>query len=238
MSNPIRICLVGATGLIGSTMIEQAVHRQDVRIVGVARREAKLPKGARMEMLLAPVEGWADAIAASRAKVLVCALGTTIRRVGGDHEAFRAVDRDLVIACGKAARDAGIEHMIVVSSVGADGGAKNFYLRTKGEMEQGLMRLRLRRLDILRPGLLRGPRADRRPLEMAAALASPAMDLLLHGKYRKYRSIRAEALVRAIFALARQKAGGQFVREWDSIQLALRRGGELGVVAGNTGWAA
>ena len=226
MSNPIRICLVGATGLIGRTMIEQAVHRQDVRIVGVARREVQLPKGARMEMLLAPVEGWADAIAASGAKVLVCALGTTIRREQGDQAAFAAIDRDLVIACGMAARDAGIEHMIVVSSVGADSDAKNFYLRTKGEMERGLMRLRLRRLDILRPGLLRGSRADRRPAELAAQFASPLADLFLRGKYRRYRSIRAEALVRAIFALARQKAGGQFVREWDSIQLALRRIGE------------
>ncbi len=226
MSNPIRICLVGATGLVGRTMIEQAVHRQDVRIVGVARHEMQLPPGARMEMLLAPVEGWADAIAASRAKVLVCALGTTIKRENGDQSAFAAVDRDLVIACGQAARDAGIEHMIVISSAGADTDSKNFYLRTKGEMERGLMRLRLRRLDVLRPGLLRGSRTERRPAELAAQLASPLADLFLRGKYRKYRSIRADALALAVFALARQKAGGQFVREWDSIQLALRRIGD------------
>ena len=47
MSSPLRICLVGATGLVGSTLIDQAVHRTDLRIVGVARNEMKLPHGAR-----------------------------------------------------------------------------------------------------------------------------------------------------------------------------------------------
>ena len=51
-----RICLVGATGLVGTALIEQAVDRADVRIVGVARREAALPPGARMEMLIADLK--------------------------------------------------------------------------------------------------------------------------------------------------------------------------------------
>lgn len=225
MSSPLRICLVGATGLIGSALIEEAVHRSDVRLVGVARREAKLPHGARMEMLLADPAGWPDAIAASRAKVLVCALGTTIKAVGGDQAAFRAVDHDLVLAVGRAAQAAGIDHVIVVSSAGSDPMAKSFYLRTKGEMEGALSRLRLRRLDILRPGLLRGHRETSRPLESVGQVLAPVADLLLHGQYRRFRSISAQAMARAILALARQKAGGHFIHDWDGIQLVLRRAG-------------
>lgn len=225
MSRQRRICLVGATGLIGMTLIEQAVSRPGVRIIGVARREVALPPGARMEMLLADPAGWADAIAAANAKVLVCALGTTIRKEGGDEAAFRAVDHDLVLACARAAKQAGIEHMIVVSSVGSDPGSKSLYLRTKGELEGQLSRLRFRRLDILRPGLLRGPRSESRPLERVAQVLAPAIDLFLHGQYRRYRSIRAETLGRAIFALAREKAGGHFIHEHDAILYAIRRAG-------------
>lgn len=221
-----RLCLVGATGLTGSTLIEQAVSRSDVRLVGVARREAKLPHGARMEMLLADPAGWADAIAAANARVLVCALGTTRRKAGMDESAFRAVDHDLVLGCARAAKAAGIDHMIVVSSVGADPASRNFYLRVKGETEQQLGRLRFRRLDILRPGLLRGARSgDRRPAERAAMLASPLIDLCLHGGLRKYRSIHVADLARAIFALAREKAGGHFIHEHDALFYAIRRGG-------------
>ncbi|MDE2597842.1 MAG: NAD(P)H-binding protein [Sphingomonadales bacterium] len=225
MFEPLRICLVGATGLVGERIIEQAVGRQDLRIIGVARREAKLPKGARMDMLLAPVEGWADAIAAANAKVLVCALGTTWKKADKDEAAFRAVDHDLVIACGKAAKAAGIEHMIVVSSVGADPMAKGRYLRTKGEMEGALSRLRFRRLDVLRPGMLRGPRGESRPLERVGQLLSPLIDLFLHGKYRPYRSVSADTLALAVFALTKEKAGGHFVHDHDGFHRAIRRGG-------------
>jgi len=226
MSNPLRICVVGATGLIGRTLIERAVSRTDVRLVGVARREVQLPFGARMEMLLAEPESWPDAIAASNARVLVCALGTTMKKAGKDEAAFRAVDFDLVVACGKAAKAAGIEHMIVVSSVGADVLAKSFYLRTKGQMEEALTRLRLRRLDVVQPGLLRGRRLDDpRPLERIGIALAPLIDLFLDGPRRRFRSIRAEVLADAIFALAREKAGGHFVHEHDSLLRAIRRAG-------------
>jgi len=221
-----RLCLVGATGLTGSCLIEQAVSRSDVRIVGVARREMRLPEGARMEMLLAEPSGWADAIAAANASVLVCALGTTWRKAGKDESAFRAVDYDLVLACAQAARAAHIDHAIVVSSVGADMASSNLYLRVKGEMEQALARLSFRRLDILRPGLIRGSRsADRRPAERLAMLASPLLDLALHGERRKYRSVKVDALAQAIFALTREKAGGRFIHEHDAIRRILRKAG-------------
>lgn len=220
---PTRICLVGATGLVGSRMIELAVGRPDLRIVGVARREVKLPPGARMEMLLAEPSGWADAIAASRAKVLVCALGTTIRKEGNDRDAFRAVDHDLVLACGRAAKAAGIGHMIVVSSVGADLASRSFYLRVKAEMEYALGKLGLSRLDILRPGLLRGPRQEWRPAERLAMHISPVIDAFLHGGLRRYRSIRADVVAQAIFALSGEKAAGRFVHDYESMLRAIRR---------------
>jgi uncharacterized protein YbjT (DUF2867 family) len=218
-----RICLVGSTGMVGGEMIEQAISRDDIRIVGVARREVELPAGARMEMLLADPENWGDAIGASGANVLVCALGTTRAKVGGDEAAFRAVDFDLVLQCGKAAKAAGIDHMVLVSSAGADLASKNLYLRTKGEIEDALAKLHFRRLDILRPGLIRGHRQERRALEKVAMVASPIADLFLRGGARKYRSIPVTTLVQAIFALSKEKPGGRFVHEHDAMLYAIRR---------------
>ena len=226
MSSPKRIALVGATGLIGSRLIQYGVGRSDFRIVGIARREASLPKGARMELLVADPANWGDAIAAASADVLVCALGTTWRAAGKDEAAFRAVDQHLVLDCAKAAKAAGIRQMIVISSVGADAMSKNFYLRVKGETEQALGKIGIPRLDILRPGLLRGPRGgDRRIGEHTAMLVSPFSDLLLHGEFRKYRSIKADTVAQAIIGLSREKAAGRFVFEHDAIQRAARRAG-------------
>ena len=160
MSKPTRIALVGASGLIGMSLIRLAVGRSDLRIVAVARRELDLPPGARMEVLLADPAGWGDAIAATNADVLVSALGTTWRKAGKDEAAFRSVDEMLVLACAKAAKAAGMRQMIAISSVGADPLAKNFYLRVKGEVEQKLGKVGVPRLDLIRPGLLRGPREE------------------------------------------------------------------------------
>lgn len=225
MSKPVRIALVGATGLIGMSLIRFGVGKSDLfRIVGIARREAPLPKGARMEMLLADPSGWGDAIAAAQADVLVCALGTTWRKAGKDEAAFRAVDHDLVLACAKAGREAGIRQFILVSSVGADPASKNFYLRVKGEIERAVGKLGYPRYDVLRPGLLRGPRAERRLAEGLAQIVSPVADLLMHGQYRKYRSVKDETMAKAIVGLTREKAAGRFVFEHDAILRAARRG--------------
>ncbi len=224
MSKPTRIALVGATGLIGMSLIRLAVHRPDIRIIAISRREVPLPPGARMEVLVADTAGWADAIAAANADVLACALGTTWKKSGKDEAAFRAVDHDLVLACGQAAKAAGLRQMIAVSSVGADPLSKNRYLRTKGEAEQGLGRLGIPRLDILRPGLLRGPREELRVGEKIGMLVSPLADLLMQGRYSKYRSIRADTMAEAIVGLTREKMAGRFVFEHDAILRAARKG--------------
>ena len=225
MSKPVRIALVGASGLIGTNLIKLAVGRSDIRVIAVARRELVLPPGARMEVLLAEPAHWADAIAAANADVLVCALGTTWRKAGKDEAAFRAVDETLVLACAAAAKAAGIRQMITVSSVGADPAARNFYLRVKGETEQKLGKVGLQRLDILRPGLLRGPRTERRLGERLAMMISPLADLALHGDFTTYRSIKAEVVARAIVGLRREKMAGRFVFEHDAIVRAASRAG-------------
>lgn len=225
MSEVVRVCLVGATGLVGTTLIDEAVGRADIRIVGIARRELALPPGARMEILLADPADWPEAIARSKARVLVCALGTTWQKSGQNEAAFRAVDLDLVLTVGRAAKAAGINHFIVVSSVGADPLSGNRYLRVKGEMESGLAKLEFKRLDILRPGLIRGRRTERRRAERFGMLLSPFADALLHGGYRKFRSISAHYIAMTILNLAKEKALGRFVHEYDALRRVVRRAG-------------
>ena len=159
MSEPLQIVLVGATGLIGSTLIQRAVGRDRYRLIAIARREAPLPARARMEMRVADPAEWGTAIAAAGADVIVIALGTTWRASGRNEAVFRATDKDLVLACAQAAKAAGVKHCIIVSSVGAAISSRGLYLRVKGEVEDALAKLKFERLDILRPGLMRGPRA-------------------------------------------------------------------------------
>jgi uncharacterized protein YbjT (DUF2867 family) len=224
MSDLTRIVLVGATGLIGRAVMAEAVKRPDIHLVAVARREVPLPKGARMEMLLSDTEHWPDAIAAGRPHTVVIALGTTIKAVGGDKAAFRAVDHDLVLECAAAAKAAGARQLIVVSSVGAQFASKNFYLSVKGEVEDKLAKLHFERLDLLRPGLLRGHRnGPARPAERLGMILSPLVDLFMSGKLRRYRSVRDKDLARVILSLAGARQRGRFIHHHDEFRRILHR---------------
>lgn len=226
MSEARRLCLVGASGLVGQAVIAGSIGRSDVRVIGVARREVPLPEGAQMEVLVGDTSQWPTLIAAAQAQVLVCALGTT-RKAAGSDEAFRAVDYDLVLETAKAARAAGIEHVILVSSVGADRASRNLYLRTKGDIEDAVHKLGFRRLDILRPGLLRGHRSESRPLESMAQVLNPVADaIVLHGRFAKFRSISVRRLADTIFVLSAEKTRGRFIHEHDAMMRALRRAGD------------
>jgi uncharacterized protein YbjT (DUF2867 family) len=218
MSERLRIALVGATGLIGRALIDQSVGREDVRILAVARREMKLPAGARMEMVVADPAEWGSVFERVRPDVLVSALGTTWNKAGKDEEAFRAVDQHLVLDTARRARASGVKRCVAVSSVGADAGSRNFYLRVKGEVERDLAKIGFDRLDILRPGLLRGQRGgERRIGERLGIIASPLADLLMQGKYRKFRSIRDRDVARAVLAFSMRKAAGKFAHDHDAL---------------------
>ena len=224
MSDPRRVLLVGATGLVGTRVMQECVGRADMRLIALTRREAPMPKGARMEMLVADPAEWEQSIAAVAPDAVICALGTTWRKAGGDEAAFRAVDEDLVLRVAQAAKAAGVSNFVLVSSVGADMASRAFYLRVKAEVEAALRKLRFHRLDILRPGLLRGPRSgDRRPGERLAIALSPVMNLFLHGDRRRLRAIDARLVARAALEGAREKARGTFVHEHDAILRLERR---------------
>ena len=202
--------IVGATGLVGRAVVANAGAR---KLTIVARREV-----AGHNALVAPPERWGDIIAAERPAILISCLGTTIRQAGS-QAAFRAVDHDLIMAVARGARAGGASHMIVVSSVGASAKSSNFYLRTKGETEDGLRALGFERLDILRPGLLTGDREGPARLgEGIAMVAAPLADLLMHGSLRRYRSISATTVVKAIVALTAERMAGTYVHENDAMQ--------------------
>ena len=201
-----KIVLIGATGLVG----RQAVGRLEAaghEVLTLARRSS----GRAGSEIVAPIVRWPELVRDAGAEVAICAIGTTMRSAGS-QAAFRAVDLDIAVAFAAAARAAGVRHMIAISSVGADAGSRNFYLRTKGEMETALADLGFDRLDIVRPGLLRGERGgERRPGERLGIILSPFVNLFLRGRLDRYAAIEASQVAEAIAGLAGMGGKGTFI---------------------------
>jgi uncharacterized protein YbjT (DUF2867 family) len=210
-----KILLVGGSGLLGRAFMKNAGQRS----LYVLMRSTPKSLAPSVVVHQADSEVWPSHIASIKPDMLICCLGTTIKSVGGDAKAFRAVDYGLVVDCAIAAHTAGARHMIVISSVGASAQSRQLYLKTKGEMENALKALGFDRLDILRPGLLIGPRAQKRTGEAIAQAIAPLTDAVLHGALRRYRSIEGDAVARALWALTNATEEGVFEHHFDEIRI-------------------
>lgn len=224
-----NVMLAGATGLVGSRVLAELladsnwhgrliapVRRKlpvnDVRLIPLLSEFSDRPdRGADLETLLKAMLG-DEPLAA-----FVCCLGTTIK-TAGSREAFIAVDRELVLRLAGLARKAGARQAILVSSAGASRQSGNFYLRVKGEVEDGIEALGFDRVDLIRPGLLIGERGERRPGEAVAQALSPIGDWFLRGKFARYRSIDAAKVGKAVARLAGNPEKGVFIHDTPALE--------------------
>jgi uncharacterized protein YbjT (DUF2867 family) len=207
MSHHSVALLAGATGAVGSRLLERLLERPDLRqVVVVARSPAPL-RHARLRWVRAELDELAPALAGVQADAAFCCLGTTMKQAGG-KAAFRAVDLDGVAAFATAARAAGARFFGLVSAAGADPGARNFYLRTKGEAEACVEALAFPSLAIMQPGLLRGPRREFRLGERVGQVVAPLADRMLLGPLARYRSVPVEIVARALDAAAQDPVPG------------------------------
>lgn len=205
-----HIALIGATGLVGTALLERLLVDHDVLVL--ARRPLAV-EHPRLREHVAPIADWPAALAGERIDVAISTLGTTSRQASSP-EAFEAVDREAVVAFARAARAAGARHVIAVSSVGGNPHSRNFYLRTKGRMERALGALGFERVDILRPGLLRGKRGgDRRWGERIGIVLSPVVNLVVRGRLARYAAIPAATVAKAIAALVANEGKGVHTHE-------------------------
>jgi uncharacterized protein YbjT (DUF2867 family) len=204
--------LAGATGLVGSNLLEQLLlddHWDSVICIG---RRPVAKAGPKLEQLIVAFPEMGELPAAD--DVFSC-LGTTIK-VAGSQEAFRAVDHDAVVAVATRAHAGGASQFLHVTALGASAGSRIFYNRVKGETERDVAAVGLPTTVAFRPSMIDGRRADAsRPGESLGLVAMRAVGPLL-GRYRPNRaSDIAAAMIREAKAATpgnRVVEAGQFGR--------------------------
>lgn len=206
--NMVDIIVAGATGLTGGLLVPMLVEAGH-KVTIITRREVP-GLNAGVEQIIADGDKWPSELAGRSFDIGISCLGTTIKKAGS-QEAFRGVDFALLRDFASAAKQAGVRQFLSVSSTMADSSAKSFYLKTKGDAEDALRSTGFDRLDIIRPGLLKGPRQEFRLGEQIGIWLSPLMDHLLRGKMRKFRSIQAANVAGAMAVLTNHDDAGIFV---------------------------
>ena len=155
-----KAIIIGATGATGKSLLPLlAAHSEIERIDCFGRRNPDFShqKLYAHQIDFARIETWRNEV---QGDVLFACLGTTLK-AAGSKEAQWAVDYEANLEFAKAARENGVNTLVLVSASGANAASRLFYQRMKGALEQALIALNFPRLIIFRPPLLIRPNSDR-----------------------------------------------------------------------------
>ena len=213
-----RTALVaGASGLVGSQVLRLLLEDPTyTRVTVLARRELPLSH-KKLEQRIASFDRLAQIADFPRVHDVFCCLGTTMKQAGSP-DAFRKVDFTYVVELARVAVRHRASQFLVVTAVGADPQSRIVYSRVKGEAEEALRRLQFESIQIFRPSLLVGARAQGRPAERVAGLLSLLVAWAFVGPLSRYRPIKAEAVARAMVRVARDAPRGTHLYESKEIR--------------------
>ena len=155
------VLLLGATGLVGSQCLNLFLTSGHFKQVTTLSRNPLdfQPKNSGHVNHVIDFEAPESYHGKAAADIVVCALGTTLKKAGS-REMFRRVDFHYAFELSKAAFENGAEHLLLVSAKGANANSRFFYNRVKGELEDAVSALGFETLSIFRPSLLKGKRGE------------------------------------------------------------------------------
>ena len=198
--------VVGSTGLVGKSVVNHLTER-GIAVLALVRNEAESDNSLLnyykidFDDLHLPDETFSDI-----KDIFIC-LGTTIKKAGS-KEAFQKVDITYCYEIAKQAQARGVKNISIVTSLGSDSNSTNFYLKSKGMIEDKITKIDFDSISIHRPGLLIGARNEMRLGEFIGQKIFPYfIDPFLMGSIRKYRSIKGDTLAKAMVNLSGYREG-------------------------------
>jgi len=207
----------GATGLIGRSLVNELTSSENYSLIKIfGRNEKRYSSVEKIREFVIDFNRLPDYSEQITGDDLFICLGTTIKKAGS-VEKMEEIDRDIPIRIASIASANRVNRIAVVSSIGADPGSKNYYLRIKGEMERGVMTLNFKTIAVVRPSILFGERNERRMGEAIGKFMMKIFGIFLVGKYLKYRGIEGKAVASAMVKILSNRTGKE-IYESDKLQ--------------------
>lgn len=194
-----KAIVIGATGLIGKQLVELLLNSNDFDLVSIYVRRALNIKHEKLEEIVFDFENLDSIHNSLNGTDLFICLGTTIK-VAGSKNQFYKVDHDLPLNFAKLAKEKGIENVYLVSSMRSNSKSSNFYLQTKGKLEEDLAALNFKKFIVFRPSMLLGNRTENRTGEKIGQLIMTKLDFLLSGPLKNYKAIDSKKVAASMVA--------------------------------------
>ena len=192
--------LAGSTGFLGSEILKELSFTENKTLALCRRNIDKLPFNT--EQLILDFNRLSE-LDIPEIDHLFLSLGYPLyfhNVMGIMSESLKKdlflVDFTYQLEIAKKAKDAGAKNISLISAVGANAQSWNFYLKTKGKVENEIINLGFDSTNIFQPGHLRGNKY--RFDIVLADIASIVFDPFLYGPLKKFRSISASAVSKQV----------------------------------------
>lgn len=192
--------VVGATGLVGSSLVKLLCESEEYAAVNVLSRRPLDFTHPKLVVKLCEFDQIADKDIEFAHEVFCC-LGTTMKKAGSKQQ-FEKVDFEYPLTIAAIAKNRGVGHFIVISAMGANEKALAYYSQVKGKLEAELIKMDFPRLSIVRPSLITGDRQEFRLGETIGDKVLKVLNPILVGPLKKMHSIRATQIALAMKVIA------------------------------------
>lgn len=192
--------VVGATGLVGSSLVKLLCESEEYAAVNVLSRRPLDFTHPKLVVKLCEFDQIADKDIEFAHEVFCC-LGTTMKKAGSKQQ-FEKVDFEYPLTIAAIAKNRGVGHFIVISAMGANEKALAYYSQVKGKLEEELIKMDFPRLSIVRPSLITGDRQEFRLGETIGDKVLKVLNPILVGPMKKMHSIPATQIALAMKVIA------------------------------------
>lgn len=217
MNEPRTALVLGSTGLVGHQIVKELLLDPTYQTIRLLNRRPSGFKDARVEEHILDLNELPESPDVFQADDLFIAFGTTIKKAGS-QERFQEIDLDIPLAVALRAIDAGTDHCLIVSSVGADSASSIFYNRIKGQLEDGLEDADFESLQIFRPSLLLGEREEFRLGERIALRIFNFFSWIKDDLFGIYSPMPVPVLAKAMVIAARMELDGHHIYHYREIK--------------------
>ena len=209
--------IIGSTGLIGSELLNLLLDSNDyLKVITFVKRDTGIKHRKLTQHIIDfdKPETYKELIVGDD---FFCTIGTTIKKAGS-KEAFRKVDFEYPRQFAAFALQNKVQKYLIISSLSADANSGNFYLKTKGEIQDFLKDCNFESVAVLQPSLLLGNRTEFRLGEKVGAFFMKTLSFLFLGNLKKYKPIEGKTVAKALLKIAQTNNKGFKIYESDAIQ--------------------
>lgn len=199
--------IAGSTGFLGSKILN-FLYKEDQKIYCLSRRKSEI-NSINIKDIIIDFDSINNLSLPKIDHVYLC-LGYELRAwelismPERKKDPFYKVDYEYTLNIAKKAEEVGATSISLVSAVGANKNSESFYLKTKGDLEEEIKKLKFETINIFQPGHLAGrinwqkKKSDPRLDVFAFEIGSLFLDPFLVSRLKKFRSINANKLANFI----------------------------------------